>query len=461
MPEMAAIKGSHEIRWPTMPLRRVAEVRNSNVDKLSHPGEVPVRLCNYVDVYRNDLITGRIEFMRATATAEEVAKFKLRRGDVLITKDSELWTDIGVPAIVKVEADDLVCGYHLTMLRARQHLMWPGYLARALRVPEVAVQLHLAAKGVTRFGLTQQGIKSALVPVPPLDAQQAMTRYLDHLDLRVGRAVNKKHQLVQLLDERRRVVSQELVTRGLRNPGERRASGVDWLGEVPAHWDVRPAKWFYREVNERSQRGEEQLISVSHLTGVTPRASKNVTMFMAASYAGHKLCRPGDLVINTMWAWMGALGVAADTGIISPAYGVYRPLPGSSLHPAYADLLLRTRPYIDEYTCRSTGIRSSRLRLYPDRFLTVPIVCPPGEEQQEIVVRVADATRDLNAAIAATMREIELLQEYRARLIADVVTGRRDVWAQAASLPDVDPEELDAVLAAASTDDDDIDDDEE
>ena len=155
-----------------------------------------------------------------------------------------------------------------------------------------------------------------------------------------------------------------------------------------------------------------------------------------------------------MWAWMGALGVAEDTGIVSPAYGVYRPLPDSPLQPAYASLLLRTRPYIDEYTCRSTGIRSSRLRLYPDRFLTVPIVCPPVDEQREIVGRVGEATRDLDSAIAATLREIELLQEYRTRLVADVVTGRRDVRAEAADLPEVDPDELDSVLSAASADDD-------
>ena len=201
-------------------------------------------------------------------------------------------------------------------------------------------------------------------------------------------------------------------------------SGIEWLGDIPDHWEVRPAKFFFREVNERSARGEEELLSVSHLTGVTPRSSKNVTMFMAASYVGHKLCRKGDLVINTMWAWMGALGVAAQIGIVSPAYAVYRPLPGSPLSPSYAGLLLRTQPYVDEYTCRSTGIQASRLRLYPDHFLSVPVVCPPAAEQREIVERVEMETRDLSAAIAAATNEIELLLEYRTRLIADVVTGQ-------------------------------------
>lgn len=292
------------------------------------------------------------------------------------------------------------------------------------------------------------------MPVPPIERQYAITRFLDHLDLRIGRAINKKRELVRLLDERRRVASQELVTRGTEPRGGTRTSNIAWLGEVPASWEVRRAKWFYREVNERSEWGEEKLMSVSHLTGVTPRSTKNVTMFMASSYAGHKLCQPADLVVNTMWAWMGALGVATDAGIVSPAYGVYRPLSGSPLQPTYADLLLRTRPYIDEYTCRSTGIRSSRLRLYPDRFLTVPIVCPPLDEQREIVARVTEATGDLDAAIEAALREILLLQEYRTRVVADVVTGRRDTTAEAADLPEVDPGELDAVLSAASTGDD-------
>jgi type I restriction enzyme S subunit len=149
---------------------------------------------------------------------------------------------------------------------------------------------------------------------------------------------------------------------------------------------------------------------------------------------------------------MGALGVAAQTGIVSPAYAVYRPLPGSPLSPSYAGLLLRTQPYVDEYTCRSTGIQASRLRLYPDQFLSVPVVCPPAAEQREIVERVEMETRDLRAAIAAATNEVELLLEYRTRLIADVVTGKRDVRAEAAALPELDPAEVAAFLSAVMAD---------
>lgn len=326
------------------------------------------------------------------------------------------------------------------------------YLFAAVRAHRT--EFERRGNGTTFQEISTSRVGEVRLPVPPLPDQALIVRYIDHAELHIGRAVESKRQLIGLLDERRRGATEDVVTRGLQSPQKARSTGIDWLAQVPAHWDLRRAKWFYREVNERSERGDEQLMSVSHLTGVTPRAMKNVTMFMAASYAGHKLCRPGDLVINTMWAWMGALGVASDAGIVSPAYGVYRPLPNSPLQPDYADLLLRTRPYIDEYTCRSTGIRSSRLRLYPDRFLTIPIACPPVDEQREIVGRVVEATQDLNAAIDGALREIDLLDEYRSRLIADVVTGRRDVRAEAADLPEIDPDELDAVLAADPIDDD-------
>ena len=159
-------------------------------------------------------------------------------------------------------------------------------------------------------------------------------------------------------------------------------------------------------------------------------------MFKASSNVGHKLCRPGDLVINTMWAWMAALGVASRAGIVSPSYAVYRPHRSSRLLGEFADLLLRTAPYKSEYICRSTGIRSSRLRLYPEEFLRIKLLCPPPEEQRAIVEVVSKKATDTRRAIDLAYGELSLLREYRTRLITDVVTGKLDVREAAAQLPD-------------------------
>lgn len=205
-----------------------------------------------------------------------------------------------------------------------------------------------------------------------------------------------------------------------------RTSKMQWLPPVPEHWDEQRAKVFFREVDERSRTGEEELLSVSHLTGVTPRSQKNVTMFKAASYVGSKLCRPGDIVINTLWAWMAALGASRNVGIVSPAYGVYRPRRADSFNPAYLDYLLRTRAYVAEYIGRSTGIRSSRLRLYPNQFLDIALIQPPRTEQDLIVAYLRAQDAHIARLIKAKRELIGLLTEQKLRIIDHAVTRGRD-----------------------------------
>ena len=205
-----------------------------------------------------------------------------------------------------------------------------------------------------------------------------------------------------------------------------RTARMRWLPPVPEHWNEQRAKTFFREVDERSKTGQEELLSVSHLTGVTPRSQKNVTMFKAASYVGSKLCRPGDIVINTLWAWMAALGASRNVGIVSPAYGVYRPHSADSFNPAYLDYLLRTRSYVAEYIGRSTGIRSSRLRLYPNQFLDIALLQPPRPEQDQIVAYLRAQDAHIARFIKAKRDLIGLLTEQKLRIIDHAVTRGLD-----------------------------------
>jgi len=199
-----------------------------------------------------------------------------------------------------------------------------------------------------------------------------------------------------------------------------------WLPAVPEHWNEQRAKTFFREVDDRSKTGQEELLSVSHLTGVTPRSQKNVTMFKAASYVGSKLCRPGDIVTNTLWAWMAALGASKHVGIVSPAYGVYRPHRADSFNPSYLDYLLRTRAYVAEYIGRSTGIRSSRLRLYPNQFLDIALIQPPRPEQDQIVAYLRAQDAHIARFIKAKRDLIKLLTEQKLRIIDHAVTRGLD-----------------------------------
>lgn len=213
---------------------------------------------------------------------------------------------------------------------------------------------------------------------------------------------------------------------GLRPYPSYESSSLPWLGETPTHWEVKRAKYFFREADDRSTTGEEELLSVSHITGVTPRSQKNIFMFLAESNVGHKVCQPNDVVVNTMWAWMAALGVARQCGIVSPSYAVYRPLPNNGLLPEYLDRLLRTPGYAAEYLCASTGINTSRLRLYPEQFLRIPIIRPPEDEQALIVRFLDNADRRIRRYIRAKQKLIGLLEEQKQAIIHGAITRGLD-----------------------------------
>lgn len=148
-------------------------------------------------------------------------------------------------------------------------------------------------------------------------------------------------------------------------------------------------------------------------------------MFEAETTEGYKICLAGDLVINTLWAWMGAMGVARVDGIVSPAYNVYQP--GPRLEPSFIDALVRIPVFAQEVIRYSKGVWASRLRLYPEGFFEVVFPVPPREEQRAIVIHIATETAKLDAMRSATERTIALLKERRAAVIAAAVTGQIDV----------------------------------
>ena len=203
---------------------------------------------------------------------------------------------------------------------------------------------------------------------------------------------------------------------------EYKESKLSWIGSIPSHWPEHRAKNYFREIDERSQTGDEEMLSVSHITGVTPRSQKKVTMFLAESNVGQKRCQPGDIVINTLWAWMSALGVSKHEGIVSPAYGVYRAHQKEFYDSYFLNRLLRIENYRSEYICRSTGIRSSRLRLYPDQFLDMNIVCPPLEEQRQIARYLNSVENKIKKFIRNKLQLIKLLKEQKQNVINQAVT---------------------------------------
>ncbi len=210
----------------TSQLRFVAAVAVSNVDKLSNEGEVPVQLCNYVDVFAAGDIDSTRDYMRATATPAEVHRFSLLPGDTVLTKDSETASDIGASAYVTDDAPELVCAYHLAVVRPERRCLVPRFLFWATKSDSVRDQWRTAATGVTRFGVRQADLLRVEVPVPPLEEQRAIADYLDRETARIDDLIDKQERLIELLRERRSAAVWSGVTgRGEPGDGEQRIRG--------------------------------------------------------------------------------------------------------------------------------------------------------------------------------------------------------------------------------------------
>jgi len=198
--------------WDARRLRTLAAVRASGVDKNTNEDEVPVMLCNYVDVYKNDRITAAIDFMKATATPEEIRAFELKAGDVIITKDSESWDDIAIPTFVPETIPGVVCAYHLALIRPFSGEIEGEFLFRAFSSDPVADQFRIAATGVTRFGLAQGAIKGAFFPLPPLEEQRAIIAHINEKCAEISQAISRAEREIELMREYRTRLISDVVT---------------------------------------------------------------------------------------------------------------------------------------------------------------------------------------------------------------------------------------------------------
>lgn len=343
----------------------------------------------------------------------------VRDGDVII---STVRTYLQAIAPIIDPPENLIVSTGFAVVRPRPDQLHPGFCRYAVREPRFLAEVEMRSTGVSYPAINASEIGDIAIALPELPTQRKTSAFLDSELAQIDALIEAKQRLLDLQAEKRRTLVAEAVMRGLDRSAPLRPSDIDWLGDIPAHWEIERSRWLFNERDERSETGEEEMLTVSHITGVTPRSEKDVNMFEAATTTGYKLCFTGDLVINTLWAWMGAMGTAPVDGIVSPAYNVYTP--GGRLIPAYVDALVRIPVFAQEVTRYSKGVWSSRLRLYPEGFFETFWPVPPLDEQEAIVAHIAEERSKIDKLATATERSITLLKERRSALIAAAVTGQ-------------------------------------
>ncbi|MBI4305683.1 MAG: restriction endonuclease subunit S [Chloroflexi bacterium] len=417
--------------WKLRRLKTMASVRLSNVDKKTVEGEIPVRLCNYTDVYYNERITAGIDFMEATATPAQVRAFTLRRGDVIITKDSEEWTDIAVPSYVSEDLPGVLCGYHLALLRPKYEVLDGRFLARACSAIGPRDQFQIAANGITRFGLSGDAIATALFGIPPDKEQQSIVAFLDERLGDVDALIGEKERLVRVLLDRRRAIIDRAVTGGLNRSARTRESGVPWLREIPSHWLTKRLKYL-AEVNpeslsEDTDPGREILyVDIGNVDELGRIQAKEAMLFGAAPTRARRLVKHGDIIVSTVRTYLRAIARIVNPEpnlVVSTGFAVVRP--GRELSPEYAAYALRSPYFVERVVAHSEGVSFPAIN--ESEMATFRLVVPPLKEQRQIADYLLRETMSLDSQGAEIRRAIDSLKDLRTALVAAAVTGRIDV----------------------------------
>ena len=264
------------------------------------------------------------------------------------------------------------------------------------------------------------------IAFPEYQEQEKITEYLEMKCQKIDHIIEKtKSSIVEYKKFKQSIITQA-VTKGIVPERLMKECDINWIGKIPQDWKVQRGKNLFIEINERSTTGEEELLTVSHITGVTPRKNKNVNMFMSESLVDYKICHEGDIAANTMWMWQGAIGVSKYYGVISPSYNTYRQK-SDTYDADYLEYLLRIPPLVATYAAYSTGITASRLRLYPQGFFSILFPVPPRKEQQEIAVYLNKKIPQINRLIIKKEKFVDELKSYKRSLIYEYVTGKKEV----------------------------------
>jgi len=403
--------------WEVRKLKHIALVKPSNVDKKTVEGEHPVRLCNYVDVYYNDYITSDLDLMKATASVVEIGKFILREGDILITKDSESWDDIAVPAYVSSDFNDALCGYHLAQIRPNTALSDGEYLFWSFCAHDINDQFRVAATGVTRYGLGKYWIDNSLFLVPPKDEQRAIAALLDRETGRIDTLIEKKMRQIELLQEKRAALISHAVTKGLDPDVRMKDSGLEWLGEVPEEWEVKRLRFLFQFLdNYRIPVAGEDRAAMAKMypyygaSGIIDYVDDYIfdeSLILVAEDGANLLSRSTPLAF-----------IATGKYWVNNHAHILRPINGQLL---FWEGVLQTY----DYSPLITG--AAQPKLTKENLGSILLPSPPIDEQRTIAAFLDRETERIDTLTIKVRESISKLREYRTALISAAVTGKIDV----------------------------------
>jgi type I restriction enzyme S subunit len=417
--------GQVPTHWNVIQAGRIGRFTASGIDKKFKDGEAIVRLLNYLNVYNSvdKIIDESTGFSITSASDDKIVEHSLRRGDVCFTPSSETANDIGNSAVAMTDLPDVVYSYHLIRFRPEK-LIDTSFSRFVFNAQPIVRQLSLACKGTTRQILTRDDFQTLLIPIPPFAEQSAIAAFLDRETAKIDALVAEQRRLIELLKEKRQAVISHAVTKGLNPDAPTKPSGIPWLGDVPAHWEVRKLSHFFR-----AQKGKHgQMLTrefLGEFPGVYPVYSgqtENDGIMGHWSEYEFDYGNNGVLFSTTVGAkamnlahLFGRFSLSQNCMIIS---SVTDQCETRFYYYHLWPLFTYERGLIPEHMQASFRI---------DDLYSYRIAVPPSAEQRVIAEFLDRETAKLEALGAEAQRAITLLQERRTALISAAVTGKIDV----------------------------------
>ena len=316
----------------------------------------------------------------------------------------------------------------LALLRLDKGAVNPCFIEQSLKSSLSQAQIDNYCNANTQKNISMDDIPRLVLLRPPLEEQETIADFLDRETARIDLLISKKTRFIELLKEKRQALITQAVTKGLDDSVPMKDSGVKWLGQVPAHWQVRRMASIFREAI-RTGDPALPILSISIHDGISDDEiapeDRDRRVLQIEDRTKYKRVAPNDLAYNMMRAWQGAFGAVTVDGLVSPAYVVAEPT--SEFRTTYIENLLRTPMAVEEMRRFSRGIADFRMRLYWDYFRDLRVCLPPQAEQDKILEMITSETSRIDRLAEKTERSIDLLKEHRAALITAAVTGKIDV----------------------------------
>ena len=430
--------------WECIRLGMLGDFSSSGIDKKSNEDETPVRMVNYTDIIQSrkyyPIQTGEKEYMRVTTPQSKFEEHKLERGDMVFIPSSETHEDLGYSSLIDFDEEDIVYSYHILRYKTKKPV-YHYYKKYLINHHSVLNQFSSECKGTTRQIIGRDVFNNVRVVLPPLSEQQQIVSFLDTKTSLIDSLIEKTQRKIELLKEKRTSLINEVVTKGLNPNVEMKDSGVEWIGDIPSHWDRVPLKYeieiltdftsngSFKSLRENVEYLEEGFSRLVRLTDLRVNL-ENDGIFISEdshNFLGKSELFGGEILISCVGHYTGFVTkMLFNKGKCSLGPNMY--LIRNRIESSNVDYLI----YLLNSDLIQSGLKNginktTQEKINKDNVKDLQIVRPPLSEQQQIVEYLDEQTQIIDNTISIEEKRIELLKEYRQSLISEVVTGKKRV----------------------------------